>query len=101
MPYWASIHKKRKVSRGYHPSHVTKGGVVKGCPDIVEDRGDVIRGCLCRRRAVPVMDVILSKPFIAFILSFLYYFFFLFLFQGLIGGHYLGVVTRADNVTHE
>jgi hypothetical protein len=34
MPYWASIHKKRKVSRGYHPSHVTRGGVVKGCPDI-------------------------------------------------------------------
>jgi hypothetical protein len=23
IPYWASIHKKRKVSRGYHPSHVT------------------------------------------------------------------------------
>jgi hypothetical protein len=34
MPYWASIHKKRKVSRGYHPSHVKRGGVVKGCPDI-------------------------------------------------------------------
>jgi hypothetical protein len=23
MPYWASIRKKRKISRGYHPSHVT------------------------------------------------------------------------------
>jgi len=23
LPYWASIHKKRRVSRGYHPSHVT------------------------------------------------------------------------------
>jgi hypothetical protein len=23
MPYWASIHKKRKVSKGYNPSHVT------------------------------------------------------------------------------
>jgi hypothetical protein len=34
MPYWASIHKRRKVSRGYHPSHVTRGDVVKGCPDI-------------------------------------------------------------------
>jgi hypothetical protein len=79
MPYWASIHKKRKVSRGYHPSHVTRGGVVQGCPDIVKDRGDIIRGCLCRRRVVPVMDAILSKPFIAFILSFLYYFFFLFI----------------------
>jgi hypothetical protein len=49
MPYWASIHKKRKVPKGYHPSHVTRGGVVKGCPDIVKDRGDIIRGCLCRR----------------------------------------------------
>jgi hypothetical protein len=49
MPYWASIHKKRKVPEGYHPSHVTQGGVVKGCPDIVKDRGDIIRGCLCRR----------------------------------------------------
>jgi hypothetical protein len=34
IPYWASIHKKRKVSRGYHPSHVKRGDVVKGCPDI-------------------------------------------------------------------
>jgi hypothetical protein len=33
IPYWAGIHKKRKVSRGYHPSHVTRGDVVKGCPD--------------------------------------------------------------------
>jgi hypothetical protein len=30
IPYWASIHKKRKVSRGYHPSHVKRGDVVKG-----------------------------------------------------------------------
>jgi hypothetical protein len=34
IPYSASIHKKRKVSRGYHPSHVKRGDVVKGCPDI-------------------------------------------------------------------
>jgi hypothetical protein len=34
IPYWANIHKKMKVSRGYHPSHVTRGGVVKGCLDI-------------------------------------------------------------------
>jgi len=79
MPYWASIHEKRKVSIGYHPSHVSRGGVVQGCPDIVKDRGDIICGCLCRRLAVPVMDAILSKPFIAFILSFLYCFFFLFI----------------------
>jgi hypothetical protein len=30
--YWASIHRKRKVPRGYHPSHVTQDDVVKGCP---------------------------------------------------------------------
>jgi hypothetical protein len=34
VPYWASIHKERKVSKGYHPSHVKRGDVVKGCPDI-------------------------------------------------------------------
>jgi hypothetical protein len=34
IPYWANTHKKRKVSRGYHPSHVKRGDVVKGCPDI-------------------------------------------------------------------
>jgi hypothetical protein len=33
-PYWASIHKERKVSKGYHPSHVKRGDVVKGCLDI-------------------------------------------------------------------
>jgi hypothetical protein len=45
------------------------------------------------------MDAILSKPFIAFILSFFIAFFFL--FQGLTRGHCLGVVTRADSVTHK
>jgi hypothetical protein len=63
----------------YDTYHVTRGGVVQGCPNIVKDRGDIICGCLCRRRVVPIMDAILSKPFIAFILSFLYYFFFLFI----------------------
>jgi hypothetical protein len=33
-PYWASIHKEGKVSKGYHPNHVKRGGVDKGCPDI-------------------------------------------------------------------
>jgi hypothetical protein len=33
-PYWASIHKERKVSKGYHLSHVKRGDVVKGCPNI-------------------------------------------------------------------
>jgi hypothetical protein len=81
VPHWAGIHKKRKVLKGYNPSHVTRGGMVKGYPDIVEDRGDIIRGCLCRRRVVPVMDAILFKPFIAFTLSFIYCFFFLFYFK--------------------
>jgi hypothetical protein len=34
IPYWASIHKERKVSKGYHPSHVKRGDADKGCPDI-------------------------------------------------------------------
>jgi hypothetical protein len=77
--------------------------VVKGCPDIVKDRGDIIRGCLCRRRVVPVMDAILSKPFIAFIPLFFLFFITLsfFLFQGLTRGHCFGVVTKADSVTHK
>jgi hypothetical protein len=61
---------------------------------------DITCGCLCRRQVVPVMDAIFSKPFLAFILSFLS-FLFLFLFQGLTRGHCLGMVTRADNVTHK
>jgi hypothetical protein len=40
------------------------------------------------------------SPFIAFILS-LFITFFFFLLQGLTRGHCLGVVTRADSVTHE
>jgi hypothetical protein len=103
IPYWANTHKKRKVSRGYHPSHVTWGDVVKGCPDTrVEWKigmYDITCGCRCRRRAVPVTNAIISKPFIAFILSFLYCFFLL--FQGLTRGHCLGVVTRANSVTHK
>ena len=104
-PYWASIHKERKVSKGYHPSHVKRGDAVKECPDIrVEwETGmhDITCVCLCRRRVVPIMDAILSKPFIAFILFFSLFDFFCFLFQGLTRGHCLGVVTRADSVTHK
>jgi hypothetical protein len=33
-PYWASIQKETKVSKGCHPSHLKRGDVVKGCPDI-------------------------------------------------------------------
>ena len=61
---------------------------------------DITYGCLCRRRVVPVMDAIFSKPFLTFILYFLY-FLFLFLFQGLTRGNCLGVVNRADSVTHK
>ena len=64
---------------------------------------DITCGCLCRRRVVPVMDAIFSKPFLAFILSlfFICFFFFFFFIQGLTRGHCLGVVTRADSVTHK
>jgi hypothetical protein len=63
---------------------------------------DITCGCLCRRKFVPVMDANFSKPFLAFY-SFLYFLFLLiFLFiQGLTRGHFLGVVTRADSVTHK
>jgi hypothetical protein len=63
---------------------------------------DVICGCLCRRRVVPVMDANFSKPALAFILFFYLLFLLLFLFiQGLTRGHCLGMVTRADSVTHK
>jgi hypothetical protein len=44
------------------------------------------------------MDAFFPSPFIAFIFHLLL--FFSFLFQGLTRGHCLGVVTRADSVTH-
>jgi hypothetical protein len=56
-------------------------------------------GCLCRRRVVPVLDAIFPSPFMPFILySFILYCFFL---QELIRGHYPGVVTSGDSVTHK
>jgi hypothetical protein len=61
---------------------------------------DITCGCLCRRRAVPVMDAIFSKPFLAFIL-FLYLLFLFLFIQGLTRGHCLGMVTRDDSVTHK
>jgi hypothetical protein len=48
---------------------------------------------------VPVMDAILSKPILAFIPFIL--FFFCFFVQELSRGHCLGMVTKADNVTHK
>ena len=48
------------------------------------------------------MDVNFSKPDLAFILFFYFLFILLFLFiQGLTRGHCLGMVTRADSVTHK
>jgi hypothetical protein len=47
------------------------------------------------------MDAILSKPFIAFNLFFSLFVSSFFLSQGLTRGHCLGVVTRADSVTHK
>jgi hypothetical protein len=43
------------------------------------------------------MDALFPSPFIAFIL---FISFLSFLLQGLTRGHCLGVVTRADSVTH-
>jgi hypothetical protein len=62
---------------------------------------NVICGCLCRRRVVPVMDAIFPSPFLPLFFS-LFAFSSSFLFiQGLTRGHCLGMVTRADSVTHK
>jgi hypothetical protein len=53
---------------------------------------DITCGCLCRRRAVPVMDAIFPSPF--FLYSFLY--FILLLLSLFIQG-----LTRVDSVTHK
>jgi hypothetical protein len=63
-------------------------------PVTVRPGAGVVCGCLCRRRVVPLMDAFFFKPFIAFIFSFIA------LLQGLTRGHCLGLVTRADSVTH-
>jgi hypothetical protein len=65
---------------------------------------NVICGCLCRRRVVPVMDAFFPSPFLPlfFLALFFYLFFLLFLFiQELTRGHCLSMVTRADSVTHK
>jgi len=83
MSYWASIHKKRKVSRKISSKPCKWGDVARGCPDMWvkwEPRmHNVICGCLCRRRAVPVMDA-LFFPRLFFPLIFLALFFY-FLFS--------------------
>jgi hypothetical protein len=63
---------------------------------------NVICGCLCRRRAVPVMNAIFPSPLLPLLFPFICFFLLLFLFiQGLTRGHCLGMVTRADSVTHK
>jgi hypothetical protein len=57
---------------------------------------NVICGCLCIRRAVRVMDAFFPCPF----LPLFFYLPFLFI-QELTRGHCLGMVTRADSVTHK
>ena len=50
------------------------------------------------------MHFFLARSFLYSFLSLFFYFLFLLLFlfiQGLTGGHYLGMVTRADSVTHK
>ena len=104
--YWASIHKKREVSRKVSFKPCKWGDVARGCPDMWVEwepgMHNFICGCLCWRRAVPVMDANFSKPVLAFILFFICFFPLPFLFiQGLTRGHCLGMVTRADSVTHK
>jgi hypothetical protein len=63
---------------------------------------NVICGCLCRRRVVPV-DAFFPSLFLPlFFLALFFYLFFLLLFlfiQGLTRQHCLGMVTRANSVT--
>jgi hypothetical protein len=47
-----------------------------------------------------IMDVIVSYP-IQCLLFLVLLFFGPFLFKGKVGGHYPGVVTKSDNVTHK
>jgi hypothetical protein len=66
--YWASVHKKRKVSRKISSKPckwVVWSGDVQacGCNDGQGCKG-VTCGCLCRRRVVPVMDAIFPSPFL-------------------------------------
>jgi hypothetical protein len=66
---------------------------------------NVICGFLCRRRAIPFMDVFFQARSCLYSfpsLSFCFLFLLLFLFiQGLTRGHCLGMVTRVDSVIHK
>jgi hypothetical protein len=59
-------------------------------------------GCLCRRRAAPVLDANFSKPIHAFYSYLLFFYFYIaFFFKRLIRGHCPGMVTSGDSVTHK
>jgi hypothetical protein len=80
--YWASVHKKRKVSRKISSKPCKWGDVARdiqtcGCS---EGQGciSVTCGCLCRRRVVPVMDAFFPSPFLPLFFLFLFYSFILF-----------------------
>jgi hypothetical protein len=75
---------------------VDKGCPDKGCSDSREMQG-LTCGCLCRRRAAPILDANVSKPIHAFYSLF----FIAFSFKKLIRGHCPGVVTSGGNVTHK
>jgi hypothetical protein len=81
IPYWDNIHKRRKVSRGYHPSHVTRGDVVKGCPYIqVERKTGVILpvGAFVESELYPSWMQFFPRPLLPLFFIF-FIFFFLFI----------------------
>jgi hypothetical protein len=56
-------------------------------------------GAFVEGKLYPSWLQLFPSPFLP--LFFLFFICFFFLFQGLTRGHYLGVVTRADSVTHK
>ena len=77
--YWASIHKKRKVSRRTSSKPCKWGDVARGCPNMwvkwEPGMHDIICGCLCRRCVVAVMDAIFPSPFLPLFLFLLFSFY--------------------------
>jgi hypothetical protein len=57
-------------------------------------------GAFVEGELVPVMDAFFPSPFLPLFFLFFYLLFFFFV-QKLIRGHCLGMVTRADSVTHK
>jgi hypothetical protein len=83
--YWASVHRKRQVPRKTSSKPckwVVWSGDIQAC-GCNDGQGckDVICGCLCRRRAVPVMDAFFPNPFLPLFFFILLFFFIFFLFK--------------------